>query len=103
MSKYDFETIIDRKNFGSIKWNAFPDTSTEYVPLSTADMEFPTAPEIVETIKDVAENRVLGYTEPTDEYYDAVISWMKRKISRKRTEISEMRIHGKIRHKRIWI
>ncbi len=79
MSKYDFETIIDRKNFGSTKWNAFPDTSTEYVPLSTADMEFPTAPEIVETIKDVAENRVLGYTEPTDEYYDAVISWMKRK------------------------
>lgn len=55
MSKYDFETIIDRKNFGSTKWNAFPDTSTEYVPLSMADMEFPTAPEIVETIKDVAE------------------------------------------------
>ena len=79
MSKYDFETIIDRKNFGSTKWNAFPDTSTEYVPLSIADMEFPTVPEIVETIKDVAENRVLGYTEPTDEYYDAVISWMKRK------------------------
>ena len=32
-----------------------------------------------------------------------IISWMKRKISRKKTEISEMRIHGKIRHKRIWI
>lgn len=77
--KYDFTSIPDRSKCGSMKWDSAPDASTEYVPLSTADMEFPTAPPIVDTIKDTADRCILGYSHPTDEYYDAVIGWMERK------------------------
>lgn len=77
--KYDFKTVVDRSGCGSLKWNGHKGASTEYVPLSVADMEFVTAEPIKQALKDVAENRILGYTEPTDEYYDAVTSWMKRK------------------------
>lgn len=77
--KYDFESIPDRSQCGASKWNAVPGASTERVPLSTADMEFPTAPAIVEALKDLAENTILGYTDPTDVYYEAVRGWMKRK------------------------
>lgn len=77
--KYDFETVLDRSDCGSMKWNAAPGASVENVPLSTADMEFPTAPPIVKAIKDVADKRVLGYTGPTDEFYDAVCGWMERR------------------------
>lgn len=77
--KYDFTSIPDRRGCGSNKWNAAKNASPEFVPLSVADMEFYPAPQIVDAIKKTAESSVLGYTSPTEEYYDAVISWMKRK------------------------
>lgn len=77
--KYDFTSIPDRSNCGSSKWNAMPGASTECVPMSTADMEFPTAPEIAEALKNTIDTTILGYTDPTDAYYDAVCGWMKRR------------------------
>lgn len=77
--KHDFISIPDRSRFGSAKWEIAKNASTEFVPLSVADMEFPTARPIVEDIKKLAEEAILGYTNPTEEYYDAVISWMKRR------------------------
>lgn len=77
--KHDFTSIPDRSRFGSAKWEIAKNASTEFVPLSVADMEFPTAKPIVEDIKKLAEEAILGYTNPTQEYYDAVISWMKRR------------------------
>ncbi len=76
---HDFTSIPDRSRFGSSKWEMAKNASTEFVPLSVADMEFPTARPIVESIKKLAEEAILGYTNPTAEYYDAVISWMKRR------------------------
>lgn len=77
--KYDFTSIPDRSTWGSSKWKSAKNASVDAVPLSTADMEFPTAPPIVKALKNTVENAILGYTEPTDAYYDAVCSWMKRK------------------------
>ncbi len=78
---YDFTSVPDRRNWGSSKWNAMPNASPEKVPLSVADMEFVTAPEIVEALKELAENAVLGYTRPTQAYFDAVCGWMQRRHS----------------------
>ncbi len=77
--KHDFTSIPDRSAFGSSKWQIAKNASVEYVPLSVADMEFPTAKPIVRALQKLAEEAILGYTNPTDEYYDAVLSWMKRR------------------------
>ncbi len=77
--KHDFTSIPDRSKFGSSKWEIAKNASTEFVPLSVADMEFPTAKPIVNAIKKLADEAILGYSNPTEEYYDAVISWMKRR------------------------
>lgn len=77
--KYDFTSIPDRSGKGSAKWDSAKNASTEFVPLSVADMEFPTARPIVEAVKNVVETQILGYTNPTEEYYNAVVSWMKRR------------------------
>lgn len=77
--KHDFTSIPDRSKFGSAKWNGAKNASVEYVPLSVADMEFPTAKPIVDDIKKLADEAILGYTSPTEEYNEAVISWMKRR------------------------
>ena len=77
--KYDFSSVPDRSKCGSSKWNSAKHASVENVPLSVADMEFPTAPPIVDAIKNLADTTILGYTQATKEYYDAVCGWMKRR------------------------
>ncbi len=79
--KYDFETLIDRSNCGSGKWNSMrekkPDLSEGIVPFSVADMEFKNAPEIGKGLTEYMDTHVLGYTSPTKEYYETVCAWMK--------------------------
>lgn len=80
--KHDFETIVDRSRAGSFKWDemkAYPNTPAGTIPLSVADMEFKNAPEIVEGLKEYLDTMILGYTGPTDEYYQAIIGWMERR------------------------
>lgn len=79
--KYDFSVIPDRSGCSSSKWNAAPNADVQHVPLSTADMEFPTAPKIVDAIKDLADTTILGYTDPPSDYLEAVCGWMKRRHS----------------------
>ena len=82
--KYDFETLLSRKGMGSAKWDAMLQNdikvSDGIVPLSVADMEFKNAPEIVEGLKQYLDKMVLGYTQATDSYYQAVINWMKNRF-----------------------
>jgi len=81
--KYDFETLVARRNMGASKWRLMEKfnkkLSEDIVPLSVADMEFKTAPEIVQGLKDYIDSSILGYTRGTDTYYTAVCSWMERK------------------------
>ncbi len=81
--KYDFETVVNRKGTGSSKWNSMyeqiPDAGEGIVPLSVADMEFVNAPEIREGLKEYIDSTVLGYTGPTEAYFESVISWMERR------------------------
>jgi len=81
--KYDFETIVDRTNTGSLKWDQMfqfcPNLPKGIVPFSVADMEIKNAPEIIEGLKHYLDTAILGYTGPTDAYFDAVCGWMKKR------------------------
>ncbi len=80
---YDFTTLRPRIAAGSGKWDAMarlhPGLPPEVIPLSVADMEFSTAPEIVQHLAQYAEGTILGYTQPTDSYYEALAGWMARR------------------------
>ncbi|OOM77567.1 cystathionine beta-lyase PatB [Clostridium puniceum] len=81
--KYDFESLISRKNVGSSKWNLMQkvnaNISDNIVPFSVADMEFKSPPQIVEGLKKYINSSILGYTEPTYEYCKAVCGWMEKR------------------------
>lgn len=79
--KYNFETLINRSKQGSSKWNLMkPGTPENIAPFSVADVDMPLAPEIKNgLIKFLENDAVLGYTNPNDEYYQAVINWMARR------------------------
>ena len=82
---YDFTSLVNRKNTGAAKWElmyqANPNCADDVVPLSVADMEFQLAPEIRKGLINFLQNEdvVLGYTLPTDDYLEAVVSWQKRR------------------------
>ncbi len=81
--KYDFETLVNRRNTGSHKWEGMyaqlPEAKDGIVPLSVADMELKNPPAIIEGLKDYLDNIILGYTGETENYYKSVISWMERR------------------------
>jgi len=80
---YDFDTVVDRRNEGAIKWDMMKSVmghrAGETIAVSIADMDFTMAPEIVASLHEGVEKRVYGYTHPTNAYYDAVIHWMHRR------------------------
>jgi putative C-S lyase len=82
---YDFTTRVDRSGSGSDKWDSMlqknPALGKGIVPLSVADMEFKTVPEITAGLRDFLDGLILGYTGPTERYYDAVRLWMKSRHS----------------------
>lgn len=79
--KYDFETVHKRFNTGSGKWDKMTHfgvrESDDIIPFSVADMEFVTAPEIVDAIKRELDTSIMGYANPTNEYLETVCNWMK--------------------------
>lgn len=68
---YNFEKTIDRRKTNSIKWDIKPNE----LPMWVADMDFQTAPEIVEAIKKKADDGIFGYEAPSDDYFKAVADW----------------------------
>lgn len=83
--KFDFETYIDRTNTNAraLEENHFPDVETregfDKIPMWVADMSFPTVPAAVEAMKKRLDHPIFGYFITPDEYFDAIISWQKRR------------------------
>ena len=76
--KYNFEISHSRKNMEAAKWDEMDkNVGNDVVPLSVADMELLTAPEIIQELKETAEFGMYGYTWWGDRYAEAVKHWMK--------------------------
>ncbi len=81
MSDYSFDKCIDRQNTGSIKWEIAPKCVIESgnIPLSIADMELETAPEIIQAMKAAATHGICGYTGVDDAYFEALRGFQERR------------------------
>ena len=76
--KYDFTTIMDRRNMDAIAVDCPPGQPKEgfdVIPMWVADMNFPTAPSIPAAIAERTQHAAYGYFMPRREYYDAIIDW----------------------------
>ena len=71
--KYDFDTVIDRHNTDSVKW----DVKENELPMWVADMDFQAAPEIREAIQKRMDNGVFGYSIIPDSWRNAYVHWWK--------------------------
>lgn len=89
--KYDFTSIMDRRGKdaiavdlpGNVPAGGFapggPKEGFDLIPMWVADMNFPTAPSIIEEVKTRLEHPAFGYFNPSDAYFDAIINWHKER------------------------
>ena len=86
--KCDFDELIERRGTDCVKWDERPRVgehssgmtlSDNVIPLWVADMDFKAAPAILEAVKKRAEHGVFGYNIVPESYYEAVISWFRRR------------------------
>ncbi len=75
--KYDFEEQISRRGTDSYKWDSASDENV--LPMWVADMDFRTAPAIVDALRRRVEHGIFGYTRVPDSYYEAIMSWFARR------------------------
>ena len=73
--KYDFDTIIPRRGTNSYKWDTPEEENV--LPMWVADMDFRTAPTIVEALQRRVAHGIFGYTKVPETYYDAVVRWFE--------------------------
>lgn len=72
---FQFDERVDRRNTGSMKW----DVSEGELPMWVADMDFRTAPGIIEKITERARQGVFGYTVVTEEWYQSYQTWWEER------------------------
>lgn len=86
MRKYDFHSIIDRKNTFASKTNSriiksmfdlnyYDDT----IPMWVADMDYACPPEILQAIKSRTDKLIIGYTLEEGEYHESIMNWYDRR------------------------
>lgn len=77
-----FDKVFDRRGTGSYKWDTIvTDGLIERgaYPLSVADMEFQTPPEVRKAITDFSQKGFFCYTDGDQDYRDAVRKFMLRR------------------------
>ena len=75
----DFDTVIDRRNTKSLKYDFAGERGMpeDLLPLWVADMDFKTSSYIQEALTRQAEHGIFGYSEAQEEYFPAIHDWMK--------------------------
>ena len=73
--KYDFDTPVQRYGTDSIKWKV----EENELPMWVADMDFKTAPKIIEALSSRVEHGVFGYPYISEDWAKAYASWWERR------------------------
>lgn len=74
---FDFDRLINRRGTFSYKWDS--DADPDMLPMWVADMDFETAPAVLEAVRHRAAHGIYGYTRVPDAFYESLIGWFARR------------------------
>lgn len=76
---YDFNTVTDRHNTNAIKTDLAlaRGKPADVLSLWVADMDFPTAPEILDALHKKIDHGIFGYSCLDDSFFEALADWMQ--------------------------
>ena len=77
MGKYNFDEVIDRHGTDCLKYDFGMKRKgiDDLLPLLVADMDFRLPDEILDEFHKRIDHGIFGYTDPLDEYFDAMNHW----------------------------
>lgn len=80
MKHYDFDKPIERRGTDCFKWDALQAMygREDLTPMWVADMDFRSPDFVMEAIRKRCDHEVLGYTMPSDGYWQAVTTWLEK-------------------------
>ena len=73
---FNFNEQSDRRHSDSVKWNKYAEN---VLPMWVADMDFPTAPCVLEALHERVEQGIFGYGAAPDDLFDVVIGHLKQR------------------------
>ena len=76
-----FDDIDEIKQYGSEKWYGLKEKfgTEDLIPLWVADMDFKAPQPVIERLTKVSKFGVYGNVKRTDNYYAAIINWMRKR------------------------
>jgi cystathionine beta-lyase len=79
MAHYDFDTVIDRKNTNSLKWDFAVERGrpADVLPLWVADMDFPAPRPVLDELRRAVDHGIFGYSDTKEDYDRAVSGWFR--------------------------
>lgn len=82
MHGYDFDTVIDRKNTNSLKYDFAVERGrpADVLPLWVADMDFRGPEPVLEALHKAVDHGIFGYSDTKADYYEAVSGWFSRRF-----------------------
>ncbi len=83
--KFNFNEKVDRSKNHAAKWEEMGAKfgSNDLLPMWIADMDIKTAPEIVEAIKEKADQAIFGYVYRPASYYETAAAWCEKRFGYK--------------------
>ena len=75
--KYDFDAIVDRRGTDCLKYDFGMKRKgrDDLLPMWVADMDFRLPEEILAELHRRVDHGIFGYTDPLDDYFDALNHW----------------------------
>ena len=82
MTACDFDKVVDRHHTGSNKWDSHATAdAADMIEMWVADMDFKTAPVIIDALQKRVAHGVFGYTYVGEDYYEALCAWFEKRHS----------------------
>ena len=82
--KYDFDKVVDRHGTNCLKYDFAIERGkpADILPLWVADMDFQTAPAILERLEETVKHGIFGYSDGKEGYFAAVQNWYRERWRR---------------------
>lgn len=82
MAQYNFDTVIDRRNTNSLKYDFAVERGrpSDVLPLWVADMDFRAPEPVLDALRRTVDHGIFGYSETKSGYYDAVSAWFRKRF-----------------------
>ena len=73
---YDFDQPVNRRDTDSVKWD---EAAPGVLPMWVADMDFQTAPCVIEALRRRVEHGIFGYALVPETFYERIIWWQSHR------------------------